>query len=517
LSAHENEGQDLVVQRRKKLRAIADLGFEAYPRKVELSHTIPQILAQYSGKTTGELAAQKIQLRIAGRVMSLRPHGKAAFAHLAGGGARLQVYIRLDAVGERDWELFRLLDVGDLIAAEGYLFRTRTGELTVHAEHLQFLSKALLPLPEKWHGLTDVEVRYRQRYVDLMVNAGVREVFEIRSRLILALREFLNAEGFLEVETPMMQPLAGGAMARPFITHHNTLDMDLYLRIAPELYLKRLVVGGFDRVYEINRNFRNEGISTQHNPEFTMLEFYQAYADYRDMVDLTERMLRHAAQAVLGKLDFEYAGQQISFAKFERYTMKEALVKFWPDAATPRPVIDDLHDPKAIFKWVETYNGWASKSEGVGEAVSLPADTAPGVALQTLFETVGEHHLVQPTFILDFPLEVSPLSKQKPDDPDFVERFELYISGMEIANAFSELNDPAEQRDRFEYQQMLREKGDLTAHAIDEDYIRALSYGMPPAGGEGIGIDRLTMLLTNSRSIRDVILFPLLRPEKPAE
>jgi lysyl-tRNA synthetase, class II len=517
LSAADNEAQDLVLQRKRKLRAIADLGLETYPRKVELSHTIPQILADYSGRTAEELAADKIQVCIAGRVMSLRPHGKAGFGHVAGGGERLQIYVRLDAVGERDWELFKLLDLGDLIAASGYLFRTRTGELTVHAERLQFLSKALLPLPEKWHGLTDVEVRYRQRYVDLMVNAGVREVFEKRSRLILALREFLNGEGFLEVETPMMQPLAGGAMARPFVTHHNTLDMDLYLRIAPELYLKRLLVGGFDRVYEINRNFRNEGISTQHNPEFTMLEFYQAYADYQDMVALTERLLRHVAQAVLGKLEFEFAGQQISFAKFERYTMKEALVKFWPQAATPRPALENLREPRAVFKWVEAYNEWATNSGSGEEPVPLPAGSAPGVALQALFETVSERHLLQPTFILDFPLEVSPLSKQKPDDPNFVERFELYIAGMEIANAFSELNDPAEQRDRFEYQQMLREKGDLTAHAIDEDYIRALSYGMPPAGGEGIGIDRLTMLLTNSRSIRDVILFPLLRPEKPAE
>ena len=517
MTVPENESQDLALQRKKKLRAIADLGFEIYPRKVELSHTISQILAEYSGKTTEELAAQRVTVRVAGRVMSLRPHGKAAFAHLAGGGERLQIYVRLDAVGERDWELFKLLDLGDLISADGYLFRTRTGELTVHADHLHFPSKALLPLPEKWHGLTDVEARYRQRYVDLMVNAGARGVFEKRSQMIRALRDFLNGEGFLEVETPMMQPLAGGAMARPFVTHHNTLDMDLYLRIAPELYLKRLLVGGFDRVYEINRNFRNEGISTQHNPEFTMLEFYQAYADYNDMVALTERLLRYVAQAVLGKLEFEFAGQQISLAKFERYTMKEAVVKFWPDAATPRPTLEDLREPKAIFKWVEAYNAWAAQSATDAEGVSLPAGTAPGVALQVLFEAVAESHLVQPTFILDFPLEVSPLSKQKPDDPNSVERFELYIAGMEIANAFSELNDPAEQRDRFEYQQMLREKGDLTAHAIDEDYIRALSYGMPPAGGEGIGIDRLTMLLTNSRSIRDVILFPLLRPEKVDE
>ncbi len=517
MPAAENSTPDFILQRRKKLKAIADLGLEIYPRKVEVTHTIPQILATFSPRTAEELAAEKPPERVAGRVMSLRPHGKAAFAHLSGGGERLQIYVRLDAVGELDWQLFNLLDLGDIIAVEGHLFRTRTGELTVHASHVQFLAKALLPLPEKWHGLTDVEVRYRQRYVDLMVNAPVREVFEKRTRLIRALREFLDGEGFLEVETPMMQPLAGGAMARPFVTHHNTLDMNLFLRIAPELYLKRLVVGGFDRVYEINRNFRNEGISTQHNPEFTMLEFYRAYVDYRDLIALTERLLQHVAQAVLGKLEFEFAGQQISLAKFERYTMKEAIVHFWPKDAVPAPTLDALREPKAVFKWVEAYNQWASREGSKEEPIPMPAGTSPGAALQALFEAACEKHLIQPTFILDFPLEVSPLSKQKPDDPNFVERFELYIAGMEIANAFSELNDPAEQRDRFEYQQMLREKGDLTAHAIDEDYIRALSYGMPPAGGEGIGIDRLTMLLTNSKSIRDVILFPLLRPEKSAE
>ena len=509
-----SEPESLLEQRQKKLRAIADLGFELYPRKFEFTHTLPQIVAEFSPRTGEELAAQKVSIRVAGRVMTIRPHGKAGFAHLAGGGERLQIYVRLDAVGERDFELYKLLDLGDVIGVEGYLFRTRTGELTVHAERLQFLAKALLPLPEKWHGLTDVEIRYRQRYVDLMANPEVRRVFERRTQIIRAIRQFLDAEGYLEVETPMMQPLAGGAMARPFITHHNALDLDLYLRIAPELYLKRLTVGGLDRVYEINRNFRNEGISTQHNPEFTMLEFYQAYADYRDMMALTERLMRHVAQAALGSLECDYCGIRISFAQFHLYTMKEAVVHFWPEPGQG-PKLEDLAAPKAVFAWIETYNAFAAKEGSVHEPLVLPAGTAPGVALQELFEHVSERHLIQPTFILDFPLEVSPLSKQKPDDPNFVERFELYVGGMEIANAFSELNDPSEQRDRFEYQQMLREKGDLTAHAIDEDYIRALSYGMPPAGGEGIGIDRLTMLLTNSRSIRDVILFPLLRPEKP--
>jgi len=514
LSISSNENQDLVLQRGKKLKAIADLGFELYPRKFDFSHTLPQILAGYSDQTAEKLAENKVSVRVSGRVMTIRPHGKAGFAHLQGEGARLQVYIRLDAVGERDFELFKLLDLGDVIGVEGYLFRTRTGELTVHAEHLYFLAKALLPLPEKWHGLTDVEIRYRQRYLDLMVNDEARLVFERRSKLIKALREFLEGQGYVEVETPMMQPMAGGAMARPFITHHNTLDMDLYLRIAPELYLKRLIVGGLDRVYEVNRNFRNEGISTQHNPEFTMLEFYQAYADYRDMMDLSERLMQHVARAVSGSLEFDYGEHHISFENFQRLTMKEAIVRYWPEEAGAGPEVESFADPKAVFEWVKTYNSWAPKSGGRYAPLVLPEGGAAGTALQDLFEVVAEHQLIQPTFITDFPLEVSPLSKQKPDDPNFVERFELYVAGMEIANAFSELNDPAEQRDRFEYQQLLRDRGDLTAHAIDEDYIRALSYGMPPTGGEGVGIDRLVMLLTNSHSIRDVILFPLLRPEK---
>lgn len=505
---HAEEYDALVHQRRKKLEAIQDLGFEAYPRKFDFTGTLPSIRERYSSSTAEELAAEKVAVRVAGRVMTVRPHGKAGFLHLAGGGVRLQVYVRQDAVSARDFELFKLLDLGDLLGVEGYLFRTRTGELTVHAERLVFLAKGLLPMPEKWHGLTDVEIRYRQRYLDLIVNDDVRRVFERRSRLVRALRDFLDAEGFLEVETPMMQPLAGGANARPFITHHNALDIDLFLRVAPELYLKRLIVGGLDRVYEINRNFRNEGISTQHNPEFTMLEFYRAYADYRDLMDLTERLLRHVAMAVVGKLEFEFDGHQISFERFERLTMKEAIRKHWPQASGPAPTVEDFAEPKAVFGWIERYNKAAEPH------VELADGSAPGNALGELFEAVAERHLIQPVFVTDYPLEVSPLSKQKPDDPNTVERFELYIGGMEVANAFSELNDPSEQRDRFNYQQMLREKGDLSAHAIDEDYIRALSYGMPPAGGEGIGIDRLTMILTDSRSIRDVILFPLLRPEK---
>jgi lysyl-tRNA synthetase class 2 len=505
------EPESLSQQRKKKLEAIVGLGCEAYPRKFEFTHTIPQVLAAYSPRGAEELNAQKLLVRVAGGLMTIRPHGKAGFGHLAGGGERLQVYVRLDAVGERDFQLIELLDLGDIVGVEGYLFRTRTGELTVHAERLHFLAKALLPPPEKWHGLTDVEIRYRQRYVDLMANPEVRKVFERRTAIVRAIRQFLDGEGYVEVETPMMQPLAGGAMARPFTTHHNTLGLDLFLRIAPELYLKRLTVGGLDRVYEINGNFRNEGISTQHNPEFTMLEFYQAYADYHDMMALTERLLRHVAQSVLGSLECEFSGQRISFAEFQRYSMKEAVAKFWPGEGGPK--VEDLTRER-MAGWVEAYNTAVARAADGRELLALPAETSPGTTLQELFEHVAEAHLFQPTFIYDFPLEVSPLSKQKPGDPDFAERFELYVAGMEVANAFSELNDPEEQRRRFEFQQSLREKGDLTAHVIDEDYIRALSYGMPPTGGEGIGIDRLTMLLTDSRSIRDVILFPLLRPEK---
>jgi lysyl-tRNA synthetase, class II len=509
----DNEISDLIQQRRKKLQEIVDQGREAYPRKFDSTATIAQIIADYSGHSADELTAKKIGVRVAGRVMTIRPHGKAGFAHLAGGGKRLQIYVRLDAVGERDFELYKLLDLGDLIGVEGYLFRTRTGELTIHAERLQFLAKAMLPLPEKWHGLTDVEIRYRQRYLDLMVNDEVRTIFERRGRLVRAVRNFLEAEGFLEVETPMMQPLAGGAMARPFITHHNALDIDLYLRIAPELYLKRLIVGGLDRVYEINRNFRNEGISTQHNPEFTMLEFYQAYADYHDLMNLTERLLRKVAEEVLGTVEFDYGEHHISFGKFEHMTMKAAVLRYWPKDVEPLTE-SQLDDTAAMASRIPALNEWM-KGRAESELIeSEIRDKQSGDLLALYFELVAEEHLIQPTFIIDYPLEVSPLSKQKPDNPNFVERFELYIGGMEIANAFSELNDPEEQRNRFQYQQNLREKGDLTAHAIDEDYIRALSYGMPPTGGEGIGIDRLTMLLTNSRSIRDVILFPLLRPEK---
>jgi lysyl-tRNA synthetase class 2 len=408
-------------------------------------------------------------------------------------GERLQIYVKKDAVGERDFHLFKLLDIGDIVGVEGYLFRTRTGELSIHAEKLEFLSKTLLSMPEKWHGLEDVEIRYRQRYLDLIANPEVRKVFVTRARIVSSLRRQLEARGFIEVETPMMQPLYGGATARPFVTHHNTLDIDLYLRIAPELYLKRLVVGGLERVYEINRNFRNEGLSTHHNPEFTMLEFYQAYTDYRGLMDFSEELLAQAARDATGGCVVEFEGHTLDFSRFERYTMREAVVHFWQGDG--RPTLEDVANPD----WLRRHS----------------TRPTPGEALTDLFESRVEAQLIQPTIIYDYPVETSPLSKNKPEDPAFVERFEIYAAGMELGNAYTELNDPQEQRRRFEMQIAMRERGDEEAHQMDEDYVRALAYAMPPTGGEGIGIDRLAMILTGCRSIRDVILFPLLRPEGP--
>lgn len=484
---------ELLAQRLQRIREIEALGYLAYGHRFEFTHTIPRIRAEYGGKTAAELEP-RVNVRICGRVQTVRTMGKAAFAHLLQDGETLQIYVRKDSVSDSDFRLFReLLDLGDILGVEGYLFRTRTGELTVHAERLDFLAKALLPMPEKWHGLEDVETRYRQRYLDLIANPEVRRVFLTRSKVVASFRRQLEARGFVEVETPMMQPIYGGAAARPFITHHNALDIDLYLRIAPELYLKRLVVGGFDRVYEINRNFRNEGISTHHNPEFTMLEFYQAYTDYRGLMDFSEELLRQAALDAIGATEVDYQGRRLDFSRLQRFSMREAIIEFWPDS--DRPTLEQVSDPQ-----------WLSRHS---------TKSSPGQALVDLFEQVAEPRLIQPTLIYDFPIETSPLSKNKPGEPGFVERFEIIIGGMEVANAYTELNDPQEQRRRFDAQIRLRETGDEEAHQMDEDFLRALSYGMPPTGGEGIGIDRLTMLLTGSRSIRDVILFPLLRPEGP--
>lgn len=484
---------ELLKQRAQRIHQIKELGYEPYGRRFEFTHTIPAILHGYGSKSAAELADPPVRVRLCGRVETIRRMGKAGFAHLMQRGERLQIYVRKDAVPSSDFELYQLVDLGDIIGAEGYLFRTRTGELSLHVEKLDFLSKTLLTMPEKWHGLEDVETRYRQRYLDLIANPEVQEVFRKRSRIVASLRRQLDARGFIEVETPMMQPLYGGAIARPFVTHHNTLDLDLYLRIAPELYLKRLIVGGLERVYEINRNFRNEGISTQHNPEFTMLEFYQAYTDYRGLMDLSEELLRQTALDVNGTTLIEYQGTQLDFDHIRRFSMREAILEFWNGA--DKPSAGNLADPD----WLGRHS----------------TKLTPGEALAEIFERVCEPHLVQPTIIYDYPVETSPLSKNKSGDPEFVERFEIYAARMELGNAYTELNDPQEQRRRFEMQIAMRERGDEEAHQMDEDYVRALSYGMPPTGGEGIGIDRLTMILTNSRSIRDVILFPLLRPEGP--
>ncbi len=486
---------------------------KAYPYRYETTHTVPQILDGFSAKTPSELESPRIEVQVAGRLMSIRVQGKAGFAHLQQGGRRLQIYVKLDFVGEKAFQLYKLLDTGDYIGVKGYLFRTRTNELTVHVEELTFLVKDLLPLPEKWHGLQDVETRYRRRYVDLTMNPDVREVFLKRAKVVQSMRRFLDEHGFVEVETPMMHAIAGGAVAKPFTTHHNALDIDLYLRIAPELYLKRLVVGGMDRVYEINRNFRNEGISTQHNPEFTMLEFYMAYADYRDMMDFTAEMLAQIARDVNGTTIANFNGHEIDFGNVQRLSMREAIIKFWPENAGEKPLMEDFSSSEQIAAMVLRYN--------VANP-HIPYDPAApdGKTIAEIFEFVAEPHLVQPTFIYDFPLAISPLSKNKrepEENADWVERFEIFVGGLEIGNAFSELNDPEEQRRRFEGQLSERARGDEEAHQMDEDYIRALSYGLPPTAGEGIGIDRLTMLLTDSRSIRDVILFPLLRPLKREE
>jgi len=525
--------------RREKLKQIEALGQQAYPRKYESTHTLEQVLNQYSGQTAEDLEKARVNLRVAGRIMAIRLMGKAGFAHLQQGSKRLQIYVKKDAVGEKSFELYKLLDLGDHIGVSGYLFRTRTGELTVHVDQLDFLSKDLLPLPEKWHGLTDVELRYRQRYVDLVMNPEVREVFLKRTRLVQSMRRTLDAHGFIEVETPMMQPIAGGAVAKPFVTHHNTLDMDLYLRIAPELYLKRLLVGGFDRVYEINRSFRNEGLGWRWNPEFTMLEFYQAYTDYQGVMDLTQELITQAAKDVSGGTKTKWGEQEIDWANWQRLTMREAIIRFWPEAAGPPPgaaefsdvgllgarlkgALGSIHSAIKEAEQQEQPDEWVRLLEEQRRMANVFVDVrrqlekgdALGKGIAYLFDMVAEHHLIQPTIIYEFPTAVSPLSKQKPDEPDWTERWEIFAGQMEISNGFSELNDPEDQRRRFEAQLKERERGDEEAHQMDEDYIRALAYGMPPAGGVGVGIDRLCMLLTDSRTIRDVILFPLLRPEK---
>jgi lysyl-tRNA synthetase class 2 len=492
-----------IQQRRANLEAIRALGVEVYPRRFDRRHTVAALVAAHGAASHDDLEAARPETATSGRILAVRSFGKANFLAISDGAAKIQIYVRQDSLPPLDFQIFQRLDFGDWIGVEGRLFRTKTHELTIWASRLHFLAKCLVPLPEKWHGLTDVEIRYRQRYLDLVVNPDSRRVFEARSRIVAALRAFMTARGYLEVETPMMQPIAGGALARPFVTHHNALDMDLYLRIAPELYLKRLVVGGMERVFEINRNFRNEGISTQHNPEFTMMEFYEAYSDYQALMTLTEAMIAEVAHSAVGAGEVTFGDHRISLAPpFARLSLRDG-VRDRASARLGRDVADaELRD----------------QASAAALAASLGVDTkpgdGPGATTMALFEALCEDALVQPTFVYDFPTEVSPLSKQRPDDPDTVERFELYIGGFEVANAFSELNDPVEQRRRFEQQLAQRAGGDLEAHEMDEDYVRALEYGLPPTAGEGVGIDRLVMLLTGSASIRDVILFPLMRKKE---
>jgi lysyl-tRNA synthetase, class II len=499
----EFEG-NLFALRQDKLRQIAALGQQTYPNQFVASHTVQAVRQKFGDLTAEVLDAERPKVTVAGRLMAIRAQGKAGFAQLQQGGERLQIYVRLDAVGEQGFQLYKLLDLGDHIGVAGYVFRTRTGELTVHVDTITFLAKAMLALPEKYHGLADVELRYRQRYVDLFMNLDVRAVFVKRAQVLKAIRNFFDQRGYLEVETPMMQPIAGGAAARPFRTHHNALDLSLFLRIAPELYLKRLVVGGLDRVYEINRNFRNEGVSTQHNPEFTMLEFYQAYANYHDLMELTEELIKQVALDVNGTTLTNFGGHEIDLSQWRRFSMREAILEFWPAAAGARPTLVDFSSDTRVEQM-------AQRVRDARISLEFKPGQLAGKTIAAIFEAIAEDHLIQPTIIYDFPVAVSPLSKNKPEEPDWVERFEFYIGGFELGNAFSELNDPEEQRKRFEQQLTERERGDVEAHGMDEDYVRALAYGLPPTGGEGIGIDRLTMVLTGAKSIRDVILFPLLR------
>jgi lysyl-tRNA synthetase class 2 len=489
------EINELFLQRRRKVDAMWEAGINPYPNDFRPVHTSTDIFAAYGHLETIEDEPQTFV--VAGRILARRSFGKAAFIQLQDRKGRMQLYVKKDAVGDEAYADFESYDIGDIVGATGVPFRTKTGELSLHVTGIRLLTKSLLPLPEKFHGLTDVETRYRQRYVDLIVNPEVRDVFVKRSRIINLIREFMTSRDFLEVETPMMQQIPGGATARPFMTHHNALDMDLYLRIAPELYLKRLVVGGFEKVFEINRNFRNEGISIRHNPEFTMMEFYQAYATYEDLMDFTEELLCHVAQELLGTLEFTCQGEAISFKRpWRRLTVKEAILEYGTISAKA------LEDRDLAYAYARELG------------LDLPVDIGYGKLITEIFEEVAEAKLIQPTFITAYPTEVSPLSRKNDHDPDIVDRFEFFCVGREMANAFSELNDPLDQKERFLAQVAEKAKGDEEAHYMDEDYIRALEYGMPPTAGEGIGIDRLVMLLTDSPSIRDVILFPQLRKEK---
>jgi lysyl-tRNA synthetase class 2 len=562
--------EKLYRERQEKLNRIAEIVRQQnpsvseiaakYPNSFPVKHTIAEVLPsgldeQGELKSAETLEAQHIQTAVAGRVMAHRLQGKAGFATLQQGGARLQIYVRKDDVGEPTFELYKLLDLGDHIGVTGTLMRTRTGELTLKVQTLTVLTKAMLPLPDKYNGLGDIELRYRRRYLDLFTDTGeitqdlsdvlqpegkvheiqtrlpARDVFVKRAAVLRALRKFFDDRGYLEVETPMLHTIAGGAAARPFTTHHNTMDMELHLRIAPELYLKRLVVGGFDRVYEINRNFRNEGVSTQHNPEFTMLEFYQAYANYHDLMDLTEELVKFVAMEVNGTTKATFNDVEIDLGTWTKLSMRDAIIKWWPPEIQPKPSLDSFKSRTSLQSLLNEAVNSSPMIEEADRRITferiinsfnflksdLSVGDPEGKVIAGIFETVAEEYLVQPHIIYDFPLAVSPLSKVKADEPEWVERFEFYIGGFEVGNAFSELNDPEDQRNRFLEQLKERERGDEEAMAaMDDDYVRALGYGLPPTGGEGIGIDRLTMILTGSRSIRDVILFPLMRPKAEA-
>jgi len=492
-----DEIRPLVIQRLRKIDELKKEGVNLFPNDFRVEKTSEDLVNRFGQATPDELEKAKESFSLAGRIMAIRDFGKAAFIHIQDRKGTIQAYIRSDRVGAKSFGLFKKMDIGDFIGITGTPFRTKTDELTIDAESVRLLTKSMTPLPEKWHGLRDVEIRYRQRYLDLLVNPKVKEIFIKRTKIIQLIRQFLDERDFLEVETPMMQPIPGGATARPFRTHHNALDMDLYLRVAPELYLKRLVIGGIERVYEVNRNFRNEGISTQHNPEFTMLELYESYVTFEDLMTLTEEMVCFIAQNVLGGLALQYQGEKIDLSPpWRRLTAKDAIIQWG----------------RVDSKTLQDYDRALAYAKGLG--IPLEKGIPHGKIITEILGEIAEPQLIQPTFITHYPTDVSPLSRRNQEHPDLVDRFELFIAGKEVANGFSELNDPADQRDRFTKQLEQGNVGEMEGHRLDEDFLHALEYGMPPTAGEGIGIDRLVMLLTDSPSIREVILFPLLRPQR---
>lgn len=491
----EQDENKLIAQRREKLAALREEG-QPFPNDFERQHFAQKLLNDYGDRERAFFEENSVEVSVAGRLMAKRVMGKASFAHIQDMSGKIQFFVQQKAIGEGEYDAFKQLDIGDILGIEGTLFKTKTDELSIRVQQLRLLTKSLRPLPEKWHGISDMEQRYRQRYLDLIMNEEVRETFKVRSKVVEYIRKFLIEREFLEVETPMMQVIPGGAAAKPFITHHNALDMPLYLRIAPELYLKRLVVGGIERVFEINRNFRNEGLSSRHNPEFTMLEFYEAYADYRKLIDITEEMLRGIAKAVFGSPHFTSGGHEYDFSKpFDRMTVVEAILKYNTGLSEI-----DINSRENAVKYAESLN------------ISVQPSWQVGKIQMEIFEETVEDQLLDPTFVTEYPTEVSPLARRNDQNPLVTDRFELFIGGREVANGFSELNDPEDQAERFMHQVAERGAGDDEAMHYDEDYICALEHGLPPTAGEGIGIDRLVMLFTDSPSIRDVLLFPHMKP-----